>query len=414
MLDNTTLTSLYGENFNKEEETKRYNALLSSFNSTFNEQSTAVLSASGRTEIGGNHTDHNLGLVLGASINLDSLSAVKKTNDNSVVFYSEGFSPITLSLNDLSIKEEEKNSTYSLIRGIANGFKERGYKYGGFLSYVTSKVLRGSGLSSSASIEVLIGEIFNALYNDGKISALEIAQIGQEAENNYFGKPSGLLDQLSSAYGGLVKIDFKDNKNPVIEKIEYDFIKKGYALIITDTKGSHADLTPEYSAIPLEMKSVAAFFGKKNLREVDKTEFIASIPLLRKSLNDDRAILRSYHYYNENERVIKMADALKKDDFDSFLSLVNESGLSSFRFLQNVFPVSDAKIQGLSIALALSENILKDKGVSRVHGGGFAGTIQSYVPLNMKEDYIKEMDRVFGAGSAVEIAIRQTRSTRVL
>ncbi|MGN0907879.1 MAG: galactokinase, partial [Bullifex sp.] len=277
----------------------------------------------------------------------------------------------------------------------------------------TTKVLRGSGLSSSAAIEVLIAEIFNSLFNDDVLAPVELAKIGQYAENVYFGKPSGLMDQIGCAQGGIVGIDFKDNRNPVLTPIDVNFEDYGYSLVIVDTKGDHANLTPEYAAVPAEMKAVAAYFGKTVLREVDFNDFIAKLPEVRKALSNDRAVLRAYHYFTENERVDSMLEALKNNDIASYLDGVQKSGASSFRFLQNVYASSMPAEQGLSVGIAVSEQILKDKGVVRVHGGGFAGTIQAYVPDGLLYEYIDRMDALFGEGAATVLAIRPLPTTRL-
>ena len=405
---------LYGTDYSIEEMDSRFASLASKHKELFGKDNPMIFSASGRTEIAGNHTDHNLGLVIGGTINLDTIAAVSYRDDNKVILSSEGFPTVEIDITDSSIIEEEKNTTSSLIRGIASAFKARGLKVGGWEANTTTKVLKGSGLSSSAAIEVLTAEIFNNLYNNDALSPVELAKIGQYAENVYFGKPSGLLDQICCAEGGIVGIDFKDNLNPVLTPLAVDFDSFGYSMVITDTKGSHANLTPEYGAVPAEMKAVASFYGKKNLREVNFDDFLNDISKIRDYVNNDRAILRAYHYFTENERVEKMLKALSVGDIQSFFKYVKESGNSSFRFLQNVYPSSDPVFQGLSIAIAISERILKDEGAVRVHGGGFAGTIQAYVPKILLAEYISAMEAIFGEGCTSLISIRKKSVLRIV
>lgn len=409
-----TYPSLYGKEYIEKDMDSRFLSLVEAHRNLFGSTSPMLFSSSGRTEIAGNHTDHNLGKVIGATVNLDTIAAVSLNDDNKIRLLSEGFTEAVINVDELEMREEEKNSSISLLRGIAATFKKRGYRIGGFNANTTTRVLRGSGLSSSAAIEVLIGEILNSLFNDDTIQTEEIAKIGQIAENTYFGKPSGLLDQICSAHGGIVGIDFKDNDNPIITPVQIDFNDFGYNMIITDTKGSHADLTDEYASIPPDMRSVAKYFGKKNLREVEYESFINNIPSLREYIKNDRAILRAYHFFKENDRVSKMIQELKDNKIDSFLKNVRDSGLSSFRFLQNVYPSSMPKTQGLSVALALSEEILSAEGATRVHGGGFAGTIQAYVPERLTAEYTERMERVFGLGACTRIAIRTKPVCRIL
>ncbi|MBR1562856.1 MAG: galactokinase, partial [Ruminococcus sp.] len=352
---------------------ERYEKAAAEFEKLFGEKPTHFFSAPGRTEIGGNHTDHNLGRVFAAGVSLDVIAAVKATDDGIITVKSEGFPVDRIDSSDVKVREEEKNSSAALIRGMAGGFLKNGHKIGGFNAYTTSNVLKGSGLSSSAAFEVLIGTILNGLYNEQAISAVEVAQLSQYAENVYFGKPSGLMDQMASSVGSFITIDFKDEKEPVIKKVDYDFSKSGYALCIVDTKGNHADLTPEYAAIPQEMKSVAQFFGKSVLREVDKQELLDNISAVREKCSD-RAVLRALHYFDDNERVLAQAEALERGDIEGFFKLINESGDSSFRYLQNIYASSAPAEQGLSLALYIAKSVLGDKGACRVHGGGFAGT----------------------------------------
>ena len=405
---------LYGKEYDEKELDKRFMHLLEKHEELFGKKDAAIFSASGRTEIGGNHTDHNLGKVIGGSVNLDTIGAVSKRDDKRVIIASEGFPVVDVDISDLEVKSSEKNGTDSLVRGIAKAFIDKGYEIGGWEANTTTKVLGGSGLSSSAAIEVLIAEIFNNFYASDKLSPIELAKIGKFAENVYFGKPSGLLDQACCAHGGIIGIDFKDNDNPVITPIDVLFEDYGYQMIITDTRGSHADLTGEYASVPPEMREVAAYYGKTNLREVDFKAFIHDMKTIRDKLGNDRALLRAYHFFTENKRVDFMLQTLKEGDIDGFLGFVAESGNSSFRFLQNVYPSSSPKNQGLSLAIALSEEILQGEGAVRVHGGGFAGTIQAYVPLSMTETYIRGMESLFGEGCSMRIAIRRRPVSRLI
>ena len=406
--------SLYGKNYDQKDMDERFTSLVDKHKQLFKRDDVMLFSAAGRSEIAGNHTDHNLGLVIGATINLDTIACVSKRDDSRVIIASEGFPVVDVDISDLEIKSEERNTTEALIRGIAKAFGERGIEVGGYQANTTTRVLKGSGLSSSAAIEVLAAEIFNNIYGSDKLDPVELAKIGQYAENVYFGKPSGLLDQISCAHGGIVGIDFKDPKNPLITPLDVDFEEHGYALVITDTKGNHADLTEEYASVPPEMRMVASYFGKDNLREVEYADFISNIKEIREKLKNDRAILRAYHFFKENERVALMLQELKDESIDTFLMLVEESGNSSFKYLQNVYPSSSPSEQGLSLALALSEDVLEGEGASRVHGGGFAGTIQAYVPEYMVDKYIKRMESVFGEGCSTCIAIRKLPVARIL
>ncbi len=405
---------LYGKEYNEKEMDERFENLLRRHKELFGEKDVAIFSAAGRTEIAGNHTDHNLGKVIGGTINLDTIGAVSRRSDMKVVIDSEGFPVVEVDISDSEPKESEKNDTAALVRGIAEGFRKRGLAIGGWEANTTTKVLGGSGLSSSAAIEVLIAKIFNNFYNEDVLEPIELAKIGQFAENVYYGKPSGLLDQACCAQGGIVGIDFKDNENPVLTPLDVDFSSYGYTMIITNTHGSHADLTGEYAAVPPEMREIAAFYGKKNLREVEFSDFLRDIGKIREKVQNDRAVLRAYHFFTENKRVDLMLQELRDGDIDTFLYLVEESGNSSFRFLQNVYPSSSPANQGLSIAIALSEEILRGDGAVRVHGGGFAGTIQAYVPDNLLEKYIQGMESVFGKGCTTRIAIRKLPVARIL
>lgn len=374
----------------------------------------SIFSAPGRTEIGGNHTDHQLGRVLAASVNMDVIAVVSKNDSQLIRVKSQGYPQDDVDISSLALVEEEKNTSASLIRGMCARFRQLGYAVGGFDAYTTSNVLQGSGLSSSAAFEVLLGTAMNALFCGGKETALSIAQISQYTENVYFGKPSGLMDQSASSIGGFITIDFENRESPKVEKINFDFAHCGYTLCIIDTHGSHANLTPDYAAIPAEMKKVAAFFGKEVLRQVPEADFYANLPQVRKTAGD-RAILRAIHFYGDNQRVLHQVDALKANDFDLFKQLVIESGASSYEYLQNVFSSAYPQEQGVSITLALCERFLRDRGGAwRVHGGGFAGTVQTFVPADYVETFRSKMDAVLGEGSCHLLSIRPEGGAQIL
>ncbi len=392
----------------------RIKKLLSNFEELFGTERTIELfSAPGRTEICGNHTDHNHGRVLAAAINLDAIAVAGKNNENICRVKSDGYPMDVVELDNLEVLPHEHHKSAALLRGVCAGFKSRGYKVGGFDATTASDVLSGSGLSSSAAFEVLLGTILNHLFNDGKVSAVEIAQIAQYAENEYFGKPCGLMDQTASSVGGFVAIDFEDPKMPVIEKVDFDFSTCGHALCIVDTKGSHSGLTGEYAAVKEEMESVAAVFGQTSLRSVPREAFEPKIAELRQSVGD-RALLRAMHFYLDNERVLFESEALSSGDFERFKELVVESGRSSYMYNQNVYLGKAPRSQPVSVALCLSENLLKGKGAWRVHGGGFAGTIQAFVPLNMLRAYTTCMDAVYGADSCYILTIRPAGGVKIL
>ena len=359
----------------------------------------------GRTEIGGNHTDHQHGCVLTAAVDMETRAEVTLNGTNTIRVDSEGYKPVEIDLNDLAVKESEKNTTAALIRGVAAAFAQRGYKLSGFDAKVKSTVLPGSGLSSSAAFEVLIGRILNGLFANNAISAIEIAQIGQYAENVYYGKPSGLMDQMASSVGGLVFIDFADPKNPVVEKVDCDFAHSGYTLCTIDSGADHAELTDEYAAMPIEMKKVAKFFGKEVLREVDEAEFYAKIAEVRKKTGD-RAVLRAIHFFNENRRVQMQVRALKNDNFDVFLHYVNESGMASWTLLQNVTPAGYVEKQDMAFTIALCQQLLGGEGAVRVHGGGFAGTVLAFVPNEKFEQFKNAIDSAIGSGRTQKLHIR--------
>ena len=371
-----------------------------------------VFSAPGRTEVGGNHTDHQHGCVICAGINLDIIAIAKKNDDNIIRVKSAGYPMDEIDLSVLTPQEDENEHASSLIRGVAARFKELGYTIGGFDAYTTSNVLKGSGLSSSAAFEVMICTLLNGLYNDSKMDAVEAAIVSQYAENVFFNKPCGLMDQVACSVSGFVGIDFNDTTKPVIEKVDFDFAKFNHSLCIVDTGGSHSDLTNEYAAVPQEMKAVAEFFGKEYLRQVDETEFYKNIPALREKVND-RAILRAIHFFADNKRAVTLKDLLKAGDFDGFLKTVKESGRSSLAYLQNVYASSAPQEQGLTLALAITERILGDRGGYRVHGGGFAGTIQAYVPNDMLDTYKSEMEKVFGENHCYVLSVRPVGGVEV-
>ena len=372
-----------------------------------------LFSAPGRTEVGGNHTDHNHGKVLAASVDLDTVAAVAKRDDSVIVEKSFNFDALEVDISDLNIHTEEFGKSSGLIRGMCAGFVEYGYKIGGFNAASMSRVLSGSGLSSSAAYEVLIGTILNHLYNDGKVSAVDIAKIAQFAENKYFGKPCGLMDQMASSVGSFITIDFKDPSEPIIKKVNFDFASCGHALCIIDTGGDHADLTDDYAAVRGEMEQAAEVFGKNVLRDVDETEFMRNISLVREKVND-RAVLRAMHFYAENKRAEAEVKALESGDFDAFKELVTESGRSSYMYNQNVFTTKDVAHQGVSLALAMCEYLLKGKGAWRVHGGGFAGTVQAFVPVDMLDDFCEKIEAVFSKGSCHVLSIRPFGGIKLL
>lgn len=368
-------------------------------------------SAPGRTEISGNHTDHQHGCVLAASVNLVTVAEVTLNHSGLIRVQSEGYPVVEVELKDLFVHEEEKNTTASLVRGVAAAFSQRGAQLEGFDARVRSSVLPGSGLSSSAAFEVLIGTICNELFFDRKLSPVEIAQVGQYAENVYFGKPCGLMDQTASSVGGMVFIDFENPDSPVVERIDFDFSAAGHALCIIDSGADHADLTDEYAAIPGELKKVSAFFGKEVLRDIPEADFFAALPELRHRV-PDRAILRAIHFYQENSRVQRQAQALRDGDFNTFLGLVSESGRSSWMYLQNITPTGATEHQDVAVALALCDTLLHGQGAFRVHGGGFAGTVQAFVPLDMLDSFKEGMERVLGEGKCHVLSIRSEGGIR--
>jgi galactokinase len=375
------------------------------FNAAFGGAPERYFSAPGRTEIGGNHTDHQRGRVLAGAVNLDTVAAVRANGTNMIRIQSKGYPLSEVNLNDLEPVASEINSTPALIRGVAARFVQLGCAVGGFDAYCESTVLPGSGLSSSAAFEVLVGTIINHLFFDGKVSQPEIAMIGQYAENVFFGKPCGLMDQTASAVGNLVTIDFFDKEKPVIEPVDFDFASCGHALCIIDSGADHADLTDEYAAVPGEIKAVATYLGKEVLTQIDEAEFYAKIPELRKACGD-RAVMRCLHFYQENARVPQQVAALREGDFEAFLRLVKQSGYSSYMYLQNVIPSGYKAHQDVAVALALAEHYLQGRGAYRVHGGGFAGTIQAFVPVDMLDAFVAGMDAALGEGACHVLSIR--------
>lgn len=385
----------------------RYTDAIAQFAKLYGAQRTVQLySAPGRTEIGGNHTDHNNGVVMAAAVNIDIIAVISQNSDFVVRVKSAGFDrQDCIDLTQLTPQEKEKGRSGALIRGVAADICTRGGKVGGFDAYTTSDVLRGSGLSSSAAFEVVIGAIFNGEYNHGKFSAVEIAQISQFAENEFFGKPSGLMDQTACSVGSAITIDFKTPGAPIVTAVPFDLAKHGFALCITDTKGSHADLTDDYAAVRSEMESVAAFFGKKVLREVDEATFYTQIASVR-AKTGDRAVLRAIHFFADCKRAADLCKAVQEDRFDDFLQMIIEGGHSSFEYNQNAYSIKHPQEQGVPIGVALSQKVLHKNGAWRLQGGGFAGTIQAFVPQNLLADYCAAMENVFGSDACHVLSVR--------
>ncbi|TKX28466.1 galactokinase [Campylobacter estrildidarum] len=409
---NQGLKKIYGEKL-LDQQKQRYLKALEHFKKLYPKHSHfSFYSSPGRTEIGGNHTDHQHGMVLAGAVNLDIIAVVAPNHKNTICINSEGFNLKEIDLNNITLDQSEFETSEALIKGICSKFKELDYNIQGFDAYITSDVLKGSGLSSSAAFENLIGTILNYEFNNSKIPPTQIAQISQYAENVYFGKSCGLMDQMASALGGFSFMDFKNPQNPFVEKINFDFQKSNYFLCIVNTKGNHADLTSDYASITQEMQLVAKAFDKKVLREVDEKDFFDNIAKLREKIHD-RALLRAIHFFKDNQNAFKEAEALKNNDFERFKNLVKNSGDSSFKFLQNIFSLSKPLEQNLALALALSERILKDKGVCRVHGGGFAGTIQAFVPYELVKEYETNMKKVFGEDSCYMLNIRNAGAIKL-
>ena len=380
-------------------------ALDAGFAAAFGGAPERYFSAPGRTEIGGNHTDHQRGRVLAAAVNLDTVAAVRVNGTDTIRILSKGYPMSEVNISELTPVEAEINSTPALIRGVAARFAQLGCQVKGFDAYCESTVLPGSGLSSSAAYEVLIGTIVNHLFFGGKVSQPEVAMIGQYAENVFFGKPCGLMDQMASAVGNLITIDFFDKENPVIKPVKVDFSAYGHALCIIDSGADHADLTDEYAAVPGEIKAVAAYFGKEVLTQIEEADFYAAIPALRKACGD-RAVMRAIHFYQENARVPQQVAALENGDFDAFLKLIKQSGYSSYMYLQNVIPAGYKQHQDVAVALALCEHYLAGRGAYRVHGGGFAGTVQAFVPFDILEAFVAGIDGALGEGACHVLSIR--------
>ncbi|MDY4174983.1 MAG: galactokinase family protein, partial [Bacteroidales bacterium] len=383
------------------------------FVAAYGDKDITAFSSPGRTEIGGNHTDHNHGRVLAGAVNLDNVAIAAPNGTSTVRILSSGYPQFEVDLSTLTPNTSEFYTSVGLVRGICARMKELGFAIGGFDAVINSGVPKGSGLSSSASFEVLIGAIVSHLFNDGKLDAVLNAQIGQYAENVFFGKPCGLMDQTACSVGGLVTIDFADPAKPIVKKVDFDFTKTGYHLVITDTGGNHADLNDEYASLPTDMKGVAAKLGKTVLRELTLEQVVDAIPALRKDGVSDRAILRAIHFERDNARVADQVADLEKGDFKAFLGKVCASGQSSFMYNQNVYPINNVNEQGLSVALALSEIVLGGEGAWRVHGGGFAGTVQAFVPAHLLDKYVETLEHTFGKGKCHKLFIRPQGSIKI-
>ena len=398
-----------------EAQAQRYLAAIDAFVSEYGDrEDIRLFSVPGRSELSGNHTDHNHGRVLAGAIDRDIIAVAAKNTDGVIRIHSEGYPEDVVALSEAGDPAHfTPYTSHALIAGIANGFAKWGYEIGGYDAYTTTQVLKGSGISSSAAFEVQCGNVLNYLYNEGRVPNEEIAKIAQYAENVYFGKPCGLMDQMACAVGGFLSIDFADPKAPVIHPIPFSLSEAGYKLCIVNTGGNHADLNDDYASVPKEMKAVAAFFGREVLRGLTESDIISSIPCLRATVGD-RAILRTLHFLRENERVEKQEAALLQGDFPTFLSLVLESGRSSFEYLQNVYTVKNVEEQGLSLALGVTSGVLADQGCAwRVHGGGFAGTIQAFVKDELAEAYRQVMDAVLGEGSVMMLSVRPVGATEI-
>ena len=405
------LDKIYGEK--SAEASKRIAKAVNEFIKLYGEGDFSVFSVSGRSEICGNHTDHNLGEVAAASIDVDIIAVAREVKGSIIRVKSEGFDEDVVDIKLLKPQSEEAGKSAALIRGVVDGLKKNGRKYGAFVAYTTNQIKKGSGLSSSAAFEDMIGTIENYIYNEGKIGFTEIAQLGQYSENKFFGKPCGLMDQIACAAGGFVHIDFKDPANPKTEKVKFDPEKHGYALYIVDTGGSHVNLTPDYASVPAEMKSVAELFGQKTLRGITEKKLISKTNEIREKLGD-RAMLRAIHFVRENDRVRDLFKALRNDDIEEFLNVVRLSGNSSATLLQNCYSVTDVKEQGILLACAIAESVVGEKGAFRVHGGGFAGTIQAYVPLDKENLFVRKMSESFGKDSVTKLRIRPYGAVKVL
>jgi galactokinase len=412
---NSLFQELYGtDEAVLKEQAERYAALMNDFEKTYGADDVQLFSSPGRTEIGGNHTDHNYGRVLAGAVNLDNIAVAAANGTDKIRVKSVGYPAFEVDLSDLEIDKSNFYTSSSLVKGICARMKEKGYQIGGFDACVEGRVPKGSGLSSSASFEVLMGTIINELFNAGKMSAVENAIIGQWAENNYFGKPCGLMDQTACSVGGLITIDFKDPANPIVKEVDFDFVSTGFSLVITDVGGGHDDAASqeEYASLPTEMKAVAAELGASVLREVSWEQVMEKIPEIRKKTGD-RAILRAYHLFGDNQRVVDQVAALENDDFQAFLKMVVGSGYSSYMYNQNIYDVVHKHEQVVSLALALSEMVLKGSGAWRVHGGGFGGTIQAFVPQDKLDEYVNALEHVYGKGSCHKLFIRNQGSVKL-
>ncbi len=403
---------LYGSDCDLEAVKARYLCCADGFENTYGDKSCGdirLFSVAGRSEISGNHTDHNHGKVLAGSISLDIISVAATNEDGVIGIKSEGFPEDVVSLSDVEkVRDDEKYKASAIIRGMCDGFKKNGYSIGGYYAYTTSNVLKGSGLSSSAAFEDMVGNMLSHFYNDGKIDNVEIAKIAQYSENVHFGKPCGLMDQVACAVGGFVAIDFKDPKNPIVEKLPFDLNKYGLNLCIVNTGGNHADLNEDYASVPGDMKKAAHYLGVEFLRDSSKEELLKKAKEIREKLGD-KCLMRAMHFFNENERVTMQKEALASGNLDAFLRGVKESGISSFTMLQNVYTTKNVDEQGLSLALALAAEVLggEEKAAWRVHGGGFAGTIQSFVPSEKVAEYRTVLENVFGEGSVYVLKVRK-------
>ncbi len=393
---------------------ERFMRVIEGYKKTFGDAAEqALFSAPGRTEIGGNHTDHQHGCVLAGSVNLDVVAAVSFNDDNVVRIKSKGYPMDEIALDDLQIHPEQFDKAIALIRGVLRSFADRGYKLSGFNAYTESNVMKGSGLSSSAAFEVLVGTIVSNLFANGEVDAVEIAKIGQYAENVYYDKPSGLMDQMASSVGAVVAIDFNDPTVPIVRKVEFDLTKYDHALCIIDSGADHAELTGEYAAVPAEMKTVARYFGKEYLRDVDESEFMKNMKPLRETLKNDRAVLRAFHFFHDTRLAQQQAELLTNGDFDGFCKLNRQSGLSSYMYLQNVYASSLPTQQAVAVTLALCGEILGERGSYRVHGGGFAGTVQAFVPCDMLDEFKSRIETVLGDGMCHILKIRPVGGCRL-
>jgi galactokinase len=391
---------------------ERIKELVDGFHRYFGGGEPDIYSAPGRTELGGNHTDHQHGLVLAGAVDADMLAACGKNGGNIVSIKSQGYDMFSITLNDLSPRAQELGTSQGLVRGICSEISKRGYELGGFDAYISSAVMKGSGLSSSAAFEVLIGAVINGLFCGDELNATDLAIIGQRAENVYFGKPCGLMDQMASAWGGVVAIDFKEPSSPTIEKLDFDLAATGYALCLVDVGADHENLTDEYAAIPAELEKISEYFGAQVLRDVDENAFYGSIKELR-AVAGDRAVLRAIHVFEENKRVEKMKNALKSNDFNTFLELVKQSGASSWMYLQNVSVPGSTAEQSAALALALCQKLLGSSGAWRIHGGGFGGTVQAFVPQEQLPDFKARMEAVFGDGRCHVMQLRNDGFKRI-